>query len=57
MEKQTYKQSLKAGIRKLEKARRIRSLAQAEQERLQELYDELDSHQTYLNESGMAYGE
>lgn len=48
----SYKRALKDSIQKLQ-AKPI--LTPAEQEALQDLYDKLDCHQTYLNESGMAY--
>jgi len=46
----TYKQSLREDIRKLEKAKRIRPLDKQEHDALQELYDKLDSHETYFHE-------
>ena len=54
MEK-TYKQSLKENIRHIEAQKRARVLTMEEQENLAELYDKLDSHQTYLYESGEGY--
>ena len=53
---QSYKASLKENIRKLEATKGQRPLAQAELEALEELYNKLDCHQTYLEESGQAYG-
>ncbi len=52
---QSYKQSLKESICRLESLKRERPLATAELEALQELYDKLDSHDTYLHEAGMSY--
>jgi len=52
---QSYKASLRESIQKLEQAKREHPLNPDELEALEELYYQLDCHQTYLNESGMAY--
>jgi len=52
---QSYKSYLRESVRKLEATKRQRSLTSTEAEALEELYDKLDCHQTYTNESGMAY--
>jgi len=52
---QSYKASLRESIHKLETANKQRPLTTQELIALEELYDKLDTHQTYLNESGMAY--
>jgi len=54
---QSYKASLRESIGKLEAQRKIRPLTEEEAEALQDLYDKLDCHQTYLDESGKAYEE
>jgi hypothetical protein len=47
-----YKQALKDSINKLE-AKPV--LSEVEQQALSELYDKIETHKNYLNESGMAY--
>jgi hypothetical protein len=55
MVQQSYKSYLRECIRKLEDTERQRPLTNREEESLQEHYDNLDCHLTYLNESGQAY--
>lgn len=51
---QTYKASLRESIRVIEAIKRQRPLKPVEAENLAELYDKLDTHQTYLSEAGQA---
>ena len=54
MLKQSHKAYLKECIRKLNVLSKISPLSESEQLELQRLQDEYDSHQTYLEESGLA---
>ena len=55
MVNQSYKSYLREAIRKLEATKKQRVLTAQEATALEELYYKLDTHQSYLNESGQAY--